>query len=102
MSAAEKKAASYLGLAQKAGKLKSGEFLTEKAVKDGSAKLVIISKDASDNTGGKIEDACKYRNIPFMRLFEKEDLGHIIGKEMRVVLAVTDEGFAKAILKFFE
>ena len=36
-----------LGLATKAGKAKSGEFSTEKAVKAGQASLVIVSRDAS-------------------------------------------------------
>src|SRR5699024_5625513 len=38
-----------LGLATKAGKAKSGEFSTEKAVKSGQASLVIVSRDASEN-----------------------------------------------------
>lgn len=41
---------SLLSLAMKAGKLVSGEFLTEKAVKTGKATLVIAAEDASDNT----------------------------------------------------
>ena len=40
------KAVSLLGLAMKAGRLVSGEFLTEKAVKTGKAALVIVAEDA--------------------------------------------------------
>ena len=39
-----------LGLAEKAGKVRSGEFSTEKAVKSGKAGLVIVSEESSDNT----------------------------------------------------
>ena len=39
-----------LGLAAKAGKIASGEFSTERAVKSGSAFLVIVSEEASENT----------------------------------------------------
>ena len=39
-----------LGLAEKAGKGRSGEFSTEKAVKSGKAGLVIVSEESSDNT----------------------------------------------------
>ena len=46
----EKKVFSYLGLATRAGALASGEFMTEKVVKAGTAKLVIVATDASDNT----------------------------------------------------
>ena len=36
-----------LGLAMKAGKVSSGEFATEQAVKSGSAYLVILAETAS-------------------------------------------------------
>ena len=45
---------SLVGLAAKAGKVVSGEFATEKAVKTQKAFLVIIAQDASENTRKKI------------------------------------------------
>ena len=44
---------SMLGLAAKAGKIVSGEFATEQAIKADKACLVVIAKDASDNTTKK-------------------------------------------------
>ena len=44
---------SLVGLAAKAGKVVSGEFATEKAVKTQKAFLVIIAQDASENTRKK-------------------------------------------------
>ena len=41
---------SLVGLATKAGKTASGEFMTESVTKSGKAALVIVAKDASDNT----------------------------------------------------
>ena len=41
------KTLSLLGLAQKAGRVASGEFSTEKAVKEGRAFLVIVSEAVS-------------------------------------------------------
>ena len=41
---------SMLGIAAKSGKVVSGEFSTEKAVKTGKAYLVIVSEEASENT----------------------------------------------------
>lgn len=35
-----------LGLAMKAGDVVSGEFMTEKAIREGIARLVIVAKDA--------------------------------------------------------
>ena len=50
---------SLLGLAAKGRNLVSGEFSTEKAVKEGKAALVIVSSDASDNTKKKFTNMCK-------------------------------------------
>ena len=38
-------------------------------------------------------------NIPLHSIADKEALGTAIGKEVRVVVAVLDDGFAKALLK---
>ena len=89
------KVISLLGLAERAGKIASGEFAAEKAVKTGKARLIIVAEDASDNTKKKFSDMCKYYQVPS----QKELLGHGIGKEFRASLAVLDGGFAKAIEK---
>ena len=94
-----KKILSLLGLAMKAGKIKSGEFSTEKAVKDGRAQLVIVADDASDNTKKQFGSMCLYYEVPIYYFESKEDLGGAIGKEFRASLAVIDENFAKAIEK---
>ena len=41
---------SLLGLATRSGNLVSGEFMTEKAVKERKAFLVVVSSEASGNT----------------------------------------------------
>jgi ribosomal protein L7Ae-like RNA K-turn-binding protein len=91
-----------LGLATKAGKVVSGEFSTEKAIKSGNAYLVIVAEDASDNTRKSFSDSCSYYQVPFAVYGTKEILGHCIGKQMRASLAVTDEGFGCEIMKKME
>lgn len=88
---------SMLGLAERAGKVVSGEFSTEKAVKSRKACLVVLASDASANTRKHFSDMCVYRNIPLCIYGNKEELGHAIGKQMRANLAVTDKGFADSI-----
>ena len=88
-----------VGMAMKAGKVVSGEFSTEKAVKEGKAFLVIVSEAASDNTKKKFRNMCTYYEVPMYIYGTKEDLGHSMGKEFRASLAVTEEGFAKSIEK---
>lgn len=90
---------SYIGLATKAGKLSSGEFLTEKAVKEGKARLVIVASDASDNTKKMFRNMCDYYHVRLEILSDKGQLGHAMGKQFRASLAVLDQGLADAIIK---
>lgn len=46
----QEKWVSLLGLANRAGKIISGEELAVKEIRTGRAKLVLLSKDASENT----------------------------------------------------
>jgi len=90
---------SMLGLAQRAGRLVSGEFATEKSIKEGTACLVVIASDASDNTKKKFTNSCEFYKVAKVILGTKEELGHAIGKDIRSSLSVTDEGFAKSLSK---
>lgn len=98
----ENKVLSYLGLATKAGKLVSGEFMTEKAVKEGKAQLVIVADDSSDNTKKMFRNMCDFYKVSLYFLGNKEELGHSIGKQFRASVAVLDTGLAKAIQKQIE
>ena len=93
---------SLLGLAAKGRNLRSGEFSTEKAVKEGSAAMVIIGNDASDNTKKKFTNMCAFYNTPIYFYSDKVQLGRAIGREMRTSVAVTDEGMAANIMRRLE
>lgn len=93
------KVLSLIGLATKAGKTVSGEFCTEKEVKSGRARLVIVAGDASDNTKKKFQNMCEFYRVPIRFYDNKDALGHAMGKEFRASLALVDEGFAGSILK---
>ena len=90
---------SLLGLAKRAGKVVSGEFSVEKAVKSGTACLVLIAEDASANTKKNFTDMCTYYKVPIAFAGTKETLGHAIGCEFRASAAVTDAGMAENIRK---
>ena len=93
------KALSMLSLATKAGKTVTGEFSTEKAVKEGKAYLVVVAQDASDNTKKKFQNMCEYYHVTMKVFSDKVSLGNACGKEFRASLAVTDQGLAKAAVK---
>lgn len=86
-----------LGLAVKAGRVASGEFSTEKAVKSRKAFLVIVADDASENTKKMFRNMCSFYHVPLYFYADKERLGHCIGKQYRASLAVTEEGFSKSL-----
>lgn len=93
---------SLLGIAMKSRNLVSGEFQTLDAVRARKARLVIISKDATDNTRKLFNDKCAFYEIPIVEYGLKEDLGQAIGKDLRSSLAVCDAGLAAAIKKQLE
>lgn len=88
-----------LGLANRAGKLVSGEENVLKALRNGTAKLVIVAEDASANAVKQYEDKCKYYRVPIIRCGYRSELGNSIGKAQRVALALTDAGFAGLVNK---
>ena len=93
---------SLLGLANRARKIISGEELSLKEIRSRKAKLVLVSKDASTNTVKKITDKCRSYDVPFRMIENREMLGHAIGKEARVVVAILDGGFAKKMLTLLD
>lgn len=98
----QNKVLSLLGLSARAGKIASGEFMTETAVKSRKAKLVIVAGDASDNTGKLFHDKCSFYKVPVYDYGTKETLGHAIGKEQRAAVAVLDTGLAQTIISHLE
>lgn len=96
------KADGLLGMAMRAGKVVSGEVSVETAIKSGKAYLVIVAEDASDNTKKKFRNSAAFYEVPFLEFRTKTQLGHILGKEYRSSVAITDEGFAKAFQQKLE
>ena len=64
-----------LGIAARAGKIVSGGFSAEEAVRSRKARLVIIAKDAKNNTIKKFTDKCSFYKIPvcFFSAFPSAD-----------------------------
>ena len=90
----DQKVLNLLGMAQRAGKLVSGEDLSLKEIRNGTAKLVIVAVDASENTRKKISDKGQHYEVLVAVNFTKMELSHAIGKE-RTICTIIDKGFAK-------
>lgn len=98
----QNKVFSLLGIAMRGRNLVSGEHQTLEAVKKGSAMLVIVAEDASDNTKKLFSDKCSFYKVPIYRYGTKENLGRAIGKDMRSSVGICNEGLAEAIMKQLE
>ena len=93
---------SFLGIAQKAGKVVSGGEQCENAIRSGQAKLVVLALDAKKNTSEMIQNKCGYYGVALIRYGTKDALGRAIGKGERACAAVTDEGFGFNIKKLYD
>ena len=98
----ESKILGLLGMAAKAGKLASGEFAAEQALKARKAWLTIVAEDASANTKKKFRDRCGYVSCPILVIGSKQTISHAIGKDERSCIAVLDQGLAAAISRAAE
>ena len=90
-----------LGFAMRAGRVLLGSDIVISAMQKGKAKLIIISESASDGTKNKIKFKSEFYSVPtIFTTLTGEELSERLGKSYApVVLAVTDDTFAKEILK---
>ena len=100
MTAVTANALGLLGLARKAGKLELGEEPVGAACRGRRARLVLLAADAAENTADKAARLSQTADAPCVRApAGKEELGAALGRRSCAVLALTDEGFAKALLE---
>ncbi len=90
----EEQLLNLLGLAQRAGKLVSGEDLVIKSIQSNQAQLVFLAQDAGPNLRKTIEDKSRYYKKTVVDQFSTQELSLAIGRQ-RKVLSVVDSGFAK-------
>lgn len=98
----QSKVLSMLGLAARGRNVVSGELQTLNAVKDGSAILVIVAEDASENTRKLFGDKCSFYGVMLRTYGTRESLGRAIGKGERSSLALIDEGLAQSVIRHLE
>ena len=88
-----------LGLAKRAGRVAAGFDPALTAVKDGTARLVLLASDLSEKTLKEWRFSAERYGIPTRALpHSKADIGMALGAHREVgIVAVCDDGFAKAI-----
>ena len=88
-----------IGLAVRANKAAFGVFMTEKAIDEGRASLVIAAEDIGTSNRRRIEGKCRTEGIKIVFYSDKASLSRAAGKKDMPVIAICDEGFANAIIK---
>jgi ribosomal protein L7Ae-like RNA K-turn-binding protein len=82
-----------LGLAYRARKISVGTELSIEKMRQKKAVLIVLAKDASENTKKKIRDKASYYGIDVLESLTSEQLSQSIGKTNIKVIAILDEGF---------
>ncbi len=90
-----------LGLAMRAGKIAIGEGKAEDISRGGGAELLILATDASANTEKKFLNMASFHKLQIIRPGDRMEICEVLGRPA-VVMAVTDQGFAKQLIRLFE
>ncbi len=90
---------STVGIAVRAGKVVSGEDAVVETIRNAKAHLVVLANDAGKNTTKKINDKCLHYNVLVIGDYTINEISKAIGKSNRVVIAITDKGFAQSLIK---
>ena len=96
----EDKALGLLGLMRRARAVEPGTDNACDAVRDGKAKLLIISADINDNARRKAENVSNGRRVLVQSVhYTRAELAAAFGLADCSMAAVTDIGFANALAK---
>lgn len=98
----EERIASYVALANKAGRLMSGSDLVAEAVRKKNVGLVIIAADASAESGRKIAFLASRESIPCYHLLTRDRFGALIGKGLRSAVGIQRGDFTAVLVKEIE
>lgn len=91
----KQKALNLLGLAQRAGKLISGEETVLATIRSQKSKVVVVASDASPKSIKQFKDKCETYGVALNLDYTSDEISQAIGKS-RKNCAITDKGFAKA------
>ena len=94
------RAIGLIGLMRRAGAIEIGEDNSGSAVSAGKAKLLLTAADASENALRHAERFTQGRRVITVPLhYTREELGKALGIGGCSMAAVTDIGFANALMK---
>ena len=86
-----------IGLAYRASLLTSGFDAIEMALHAGAVELLIVATDGSEKQREKLIRIAEEEQVRWRRFATAEELGRAIGKDMRIAIAILDQGMAKKL-----
>ncbi len=91
---------SLLGMARKSGIISSGSNMVIDQLRKPQCEfgLIVIAQDISPEIGKKVESAAIRLQIPHMRVFNKDKIGQILGKEERSVVGILSGSLVDTML----
>jgi len=87
-----------LSLGQKAGAIVSGYVPLRQAFVQARVLYLILAEDIATGRAEEYRSWCAQHDVPYVTLFTKEELGHIIGKPSRSAIGFTAPHFLKLLL----
>jgi len=98
--AVEKKIKSLIGMARKSRQFVSGSNAVAEALrKNSSLALVVVATDISSAIERKITTLALRNHIDTVRIYDKQTMGQLLGKEERSVIAIQAGLLADSLLK---
>lgn len=91
---------SFLGLAHRGNALVTGEEPVGAAARAKDARLILVAQDAAENTRRRARHFAESGDCILLSLpYEKDTLGSALGRSSVALLALTDIGFANALVQ---
>jgi predicted RNA-binding protein YlxR (DUF448 family) len=87
-----------LSLGQKAGAIVSGYMPLRQAFAQARVLYLILAEDIAPGRTEEYRSWCIQYSVPYVTLFTKEELGHIIGKPDRSAVGLTAPHFLRLLL----
>lgn len=86
-----------VGLAVRAGKVRFGAYLTQKCLKEGNARAIVIASDLGNDNRKRIRNMAG--DVPIIESVPRSELGRAAGKKDVPIICICDENFASAVIK---
>ncbi len=94
----QQEAESLLGIAQRAGKVVSGDASLLQSLRRGEGVLLIVATDCGKNNRERYIHLAEREGMRKCSFSTKTRLGAALGKAQRAAVLVTDRGLAEAII----